>query len=377
MGLCDEILEDIIKDEDLTCSQDLIIELINRLKRDGNVSEKVSSSNPSAQDSEKIAAKDDLNEYFHEAIEGQSLHVRVGYLKNSKHFIQGFIYDDFNQKWKHDKNYPKKIVSEKNIVMNGEIYTLSTDNWTDIGKPSHQFQVKSVDQEAPTVLKQPPSTSSKHTSLAVACNIIYYYIDKDIISNTNGLHMMPNSPSGMPRSDQIFAYIRSHSDSWYNVHKPSYETTNACIASLDNLLYLVSGSPLAFAQYYDHRSPKWISIPTPSYTHVNGAASSHNGKLYVLGSSAVFEVFDRRAGRWEILPNASYKYMCPKLVNYRDKFWAFGHSNDVSLESTDLPVECYNPITNEWCSSESLKIKTGCYDTEVVDAFVFEESLKV
>lgn len=377
------IFMDILKHSDkfeientmLQSIDDLILETIMRWNESRNVNRAQIVELISNVNKEKVG-----NEFLANLMcndDTKHLQVRVTSVKDSKNIMHHFIYEENGEKWTLSRILqPTEKFNEKNIIVNGRRFTLSCLGWTN-GGPINEFQVQESTSEDKTwfpstlqhTLTKPPVCVASYTLSAVYSTIYLY--DTDIITQSVIETELFPKAKDKEKSKLLFAY-NYDLDQWFCVPRPKYEMANACVASVNNLLYLVGGSKCEqdfefnakYAQCYDHRTPCWVPLPEMSSTHINGAACSYKGKLYVLGgASKVFEVFDPRAGRWEKLKSASYDRSSDCFVNYHNALWAIG-------KSKAIPIERYYPVVDTWKSS-TLECEYDGANVSVIDAYVF------
>lgn len=274
-------------------------------------------------------------------------------IASPNHDVVELIYDEDNENWQRNELYSMRAKFQKSVVMNGRIFTLRVD-----GSGRVEFQVKTSDTGYRN-LTVPPATPSDRCNMAAADDVIFLYTIKSWPTiGYNSKRCLGSNFYGT--SGLVFAYVYGVND-WFLVdrYRSRVEFSyNMCLTA-DERFYLIGQENELF---YYAIGGSWYSGSKTSYTHINGAACSQNGKLYVFGGqSNVLEAYDRKTDRWEVLQSAKYGRSCHSLVSYRNKLWAFGGTDN------NLPIECYDPVTDVWMCMKSLPIPANAC---IVDAFV-------
>lgn len=353
------VLKSVLEHPNLQRIEDLILDFIIRWMNYNNERKCEAAGLLKSVQSGSITA-DYLAKLILHDVKLSKLFVQSIYHLNKANVVEEYALED--DKWISKQCYKAKF-DVKNVIVNGHHFALSLLGWRSNAEAVNEFAVREGDQWR--TLRPPPYGVTTYQLTAVY-NTVYLY-KGDVTSCRIYDSVLYSYYKNNNKSDFLFAYVYDL-NKWFSVPKPKVETYNSCVASMNNLLYLLGGSKYTntldrgeanLAQCYDHRSPCWIPLPNMSFDRIYGAACCHNEKLYVSGGeSNALEVFDPVAGRWEILESMQYLRAAHALVSHRNGLWAIGR------KSTN-PVEVYYPEVNNW-----KEMAFGKNNGKIVDAFV-------
>ncbi len=242
-----------------------------------------------------------------------------------------------NGTWVTKANYPNYTSRLQAVTLNGKIYAGGGS-----GKEFYEY-----DPLTNTWLRKADMVEIRKNPLLGAVNGKIY-----ALSGYNYGHV-----------STIEEYNPS-TNKWSPIADSYVDRTGACVAVIDNIIYVMGGGYGNRVDAYNPATNTWTAKASMIAARYAAAATVLNGKIYVAGGlvpnsldkNSSMEMYDPATDSWTMKANMSAPRYRFGLQAAGGKLYAMG-GDSINIANT---IEEYSPISNSWSSCPNMLI--GRYD---------------
>ena len=253
----------------------------------------------------------------------------------------------------------------------------------------HSLQVASCRGKILFVVKQGDRPSSlsfiTYDSLCNCWTSIPYkdnrYFHKIFARNDDEIYALL-SDNQLPGQGDHIPYITKYkpeSNLWENISSLPSERRHVegiCIVANDNFICFLGGGTmpgsdiaLSDADRYDLSKNKWDKIADMQEARKWACGATAHGQIFIAGGvnlqchfsnmmSKSCEVYSETTNKWQYIASLRVpRYGPTNMMCVDDKLYVLGGLWSTEHHQTGKPVECYDPVNNEWIEHTKMPVK--------------------
>ena len=164
---------------------------------------------------------------------------------------------------------------------------------------------------------------------------------------------------------EIYRY-NAECNSWDGMASLPFGQDDACIVTVEQVLYIIGGRGTRRTSRYDSRDKKWEALACINEGRYYAFGAAMNGKIYIAGGQSVnkalssCEVYNTSTNEWQLMPSLKVPRLSASMVHFQGRLYVLGGTSPVTVFGPNirvLTVEMLESEKNEWTEMSQIPVE--------------------
>ena len=154
--------------------------------------------------------------------------------------------------------------------------------------------------------------------------------------------------------------------SWDGMASLPFGQDDACIVTVEQVLYIIGGRGTRRTSRYDSRDKKWEALACINEGRYYAFGAAMNGKIYIAGGQSVnkalssCEVYNTSTNEWQLMPSLNVPRLSASMVHFQGRLYVLGGTSSVTVFGPNirvLTIEMLESEKNEWTEMSQIPVE--------------------
>ena len=166
---------------------------------------------------------------------------------------------------------------------------------------------------------------------------------------------------------EIYRY-NAECNNWDGMESWPFDQRDACIVTDEQFLYIIGGHATHITSRYDSRDKKWEELACISEERYCAFGAAMNAKIYIAGGLKSFsaydelsscEVYNPATNEWQLTPSLKVPRYSASMVCFQGRLYMLGGTTVANGSSyiRALTIEMFDSERNEWTAISKIPVE--------------------
>ena len=166
---------------------------------------------------------------------------------------------------------------------------------------------------------------------------------------------------------EIYRYNAEYNN-WDGMESWPFDQRDACIVTDEQFLYIIGGHATHITSRYDSRDKKWEELACISEERYCAFGAAMNAKIYIAGGLKSFspydelsscEVYNPATNEWQLTPSLKVPRYSASMVCFQGRLYMLGGTTVANGSSyiRALTIEMFDSERNEWTAISKIPVE--------------------